>query len=49
MKERFGYCGDCINKGMCAACYRGSHYESGGVWLYNYYREHKHDEKQENN
>lgn len=48
MKERFGYCGDCINKDMCATCYRGSHYESGAVRLYNYYLEHKYDEKQEN-
>lgn len=28
MNERFGYCGDCINKCMCRQCYRGSHYES---------------------
>ncbi len=27
MNERFGFCGDCINKGMCRQCYRGSHYE----------------------
>ena len=27
MNERFGFCGDCKNKGMCRQCYRGSHYE----------------------
>lgn len=27
MDERFSYCPDCINKGMCRNCYRGSHYQ----------------------
>lgn len=27
---RFGYCGDCKNKGCCNQCYRGSHYEHDG-------------------
>lgn len=27
MEGRFGYCDACKNKGMCANCYRGSHYE----------------------
>ena len=27
MEERFNYCADCINKGKCAQCYRGSWYE----------------------
>lgn len=26
-EPRFGYCGDCINKGHCRECYRGSYYE----------------------
>lgn len=26
-KEKFGYCHDCINKGCCGRCYRGSYYE----------------------
>lgn len=25
--EKYGYCGDCQNKGMCDKCYRGSYYE----------------------
>lgn len=24
--EKYGYCGDCQNKGMCDMCYRGSAY-----------------------
>lgn len=27
MDERFGFCADCVNKGMCKKCYRGSYYE----------------------
>ena len=27
MGERFGFCGECKNQGMCRQCYRGSHYE----------------------
>ena len=27
MNERFDYCGNCKNKGMCKRCYRGSYYE----------------------
>ena len=34
MNERFGYCGDCMNKGMCAKCYRGTYYESGRARFY---------------
>lgn len=25
--ERFGFCDDCLNRGMCYRCYRGSCYE----------------------
>lgn len=28
MEERFGYCSDCMNKGYCNRCYRGSYYDS---------------------
>lgn len=28
MNERYGYCKDCMNKGYCSRCYRGSYYES---------------------
>ena len=48
MNKRFSYCGDCMNKDMCAKCYCGSHYESGGARLYDYYCEHEHDEDLEN-
>ena len=27
MEGKYGYCGDCCNKGCCEKCYRGSHYE----------------------
>jgi len=33
MAERFGFCGDCKNKGMCRECYRGSHYEKSNPVL----------------
>ena len=31
---KYGYCDDCMNKGMCGQCYRGSHYESAEAWYY---------------
>lgn len=26
-KPKYGYCEDCMNKGYCYKCYRGSYYE----------------------
>jgi len=42
---KYGYCGDCMNKGMCAKCYRGSYYESAGARLYDYYKEQDYEEQ----
>ena len=33
---KYGYCEDCMNKGMCSKCYRGTHYESAKAWYYNH-------------
>ncbi len=32
---KYGYCDDCMNKGCCNQCYRGSHYESAEAYNYN--------------
>lgn len=36
MKEKYGYCADCMNKECCSRCYRGSHYESAEAYAYNH-------------
>lgn len=33
---KYGYCDDCMNKGCCNQCYRGSHYESAITYAYNH-------------
>lgn len=27
-EPKYGYCTDCVNKGQCGKCHRGSHYET---------------------